>query len=936
MLRDYASAEQSAAQALLENPENADAILVAAQIAAEQGDHPKAIELCSSVDPESRLGIRAVELHCKQMLQMDRIGEATEVLLAAIAVRPEVIEWRHQAWALLNRLGRRDEASQHASALCRTGLATEPEMHSLIRRSEAFPRKLNEGEQPSEFFEPGLGMARWFSTQEDYPRALEELRPVMQGQQQPSAAAKALYGRLLAETQAFDEFPAWQASCDEETQAFGDYWTAMGTFFYDQREFQASARALLEAIYRNPTDRLTYQRLSRVFNTLQQPEQAFRFRQRGIKIYETENMSTNLLETDDPIHRRDLAKHLQDMMRPFEVLQWTLLNSTLAPTEGQTAGVPSQETILGQIETQRNTLLQMKEAYTAASEAALAGLSRDNFPLRGGLELLANAPQKVPDPTEGEIDLLTQPRLVNRASEVGLDFQWYQDVEINLASIPIHESVGGGIAAVDYDLDGWPDVYLAQGSGDPPTNQCTRSNVLFRNLSGRFFEVTELSNTGDRNYSSGLAAGDVNQDGFPDLWLGSLGHNRLLVNNGDGTFREATESLGQFEDLFSTSLAIADINGDTLPDLFETNYIVMDGAFALPKKDADGNEILPGPLDHVAELDRWFENLGDGSFRIHKIDQDVADRGTSLGIIVTDMDNDGSNEVFVGNDVRGNHLLVHTGNNQMVNTADAKGVARGFNGIANGCMGIAAADFNRDGLLDLHITNFFNESANLYVQSSGDLFADYAIRYDIDRLSKPMVGFGTKAIDVDRNGWTDLLVTNGHIFDTQVFGDAQFQMPPQMLMSRGRRFELTTVEDESGYWEGLYLGRAMTTIDYDRNGSTDVLIGHLDQPLALLDNETDTAGNWLQLDLVGTVSERDAIGARVVVTVGEDSFTQWMTAGDGYFSSDEPFLDFGLGTGGNVGELDVFWPSGDRQTFKDVPLNQRYLIVEGESELISR
>ena len=182
------------------------------------------------------------------------------------------------------------------------------------------------------------------------------------------------------------------------------------------------------------------------------------------------------------------------------------------------------------------------------------------------------------------------------AADAGLNFSWYKDTEIDLKSIPIHESIGGGIGILDYDLDGWPDVYLGQGSGEPPTDACTRSSVLVRNLAGTFDEVTVSANVTDFNYSSGIAAGDVNQDGFADLFLGSLGHNRLLINNGDGTFRDATAGLGKIEDQFTTSLAIADINGDGLPDLFEAIYIEMNGAFELPKKDADGRELQPSPL----------------------------------------------------------------------------------------------------------------------------------------------------------------------------------------------------------------------------------------------------------------------------------------------------------------------------------------------------
>ncbi|MGI9470916.1 MAG: CRTAC1 family protein, partial [Rubripirellula sp.] len=360
-----------------------------------------------------------------------------------------------------------------------------------------------------------------------------------------------------------------------------------------------------------------------------------------------------------------------------------------------------------------------------------------------------------------------------------------------------------------------------------------------------------------------------------------------------------------------------------------------EGAFDLPKVGADGREVQPSPLLHYAQSDRWYKSLGDGDFQSHEITRDVARPGTSLGVVVTDFDEDGRNEVFVGNDVRPNHFLMQPENDEFSNAADVKGVANGFSGAANGCMGIATGDFNRDGKIDLHITNFSEESANLYIQQSGGGFTDLAIRYGIDVVSLPHVGFGTKAIDIDRNGWLDLVVTNGHIFDMRFYGE-EFQMPPQCLMAHGNRFELTKVNDDSGYWDETYLGRSIAAIDFDRDGDMDVLVNHLDKPTALLRNETETPGHWLQFELVGTVSERDAIGARLTVTTNEGVHSHWVTAGDGYFCSDEAVLDVGIGQTDRIESVQVVWPSGVTQDLNVTSADQRYLIVEGQAEAHAR
>ena len=419
--------------------------------------------------------------------------------------------------------------------------------------------------------------------------------------------------------------------------------------------------------------------------------------------------------------------------------------------------------------------------------------------------------------------------------------------------------------------------------------------------------------------------------------MGSLGHNRLLINNGDGTFREQTSRLGAFADRFTASVAIADINNDRLPDLFESNYIEMEGGFALPKVGPDGKLISPTPLSHYPESDRWFENLGNGEFQLHEITRSIANPGTSLGLVITDFQSDGKNEVFVGIDVRPNHLLVQNGDNSFVNVADTNGLANGFSGAANGCMGIATGDFNRDGRFDLQIANYALEPANLYLQNDSGDFIDYSIRYGLAAATHPYVGFGTKAVDFDRNGFLDFIVTNGHIFDVRDKGEP-YQMAPQVLMSDGRSLSLTEVEDDSGYWDKTYLGRTIAMLDYDRDGATDFLIGHLDQPLALLHDETHAEGDWIQVELIGTTSERDAIGAKLSLTVDDTPYVEWVTAGDGYFCSDEPVSRFAFPKtqpDASV-RLQVHWPSGLVQDVGAIKANHRYLVIEGQPEVDRR
>ena len=922
--RAYDAAADSAAKALLQDPDNSDARLVASEIEVARGNYQVAIDLADSISIESRLGPQAVTLRVKALRRLGRHDNAADLLMLALRRHPGQETWRHQCWQLLNRVGRREEASKQAELLCRMGVANLYEMQSLVRRTESFPTLLRDDEKPEQFFDSGLGMARWYFTKLDYRKALIALQEEKEsGFRTP--AAKALYGRLLGETQAFEEFPSWHAEKSEAMKELGDYWVALGTYFFDKRLYSSSAHALLQAVYRNPSDRVAFQRLAKVFDALGRSEDAAQYRARGILVSDTEFAAEEIYKSQSDLAMvKRMARYMQDLGRPFETLQWTMM---LLP-----ANASQQREVIA---LQRRGFLEKPEISLMAAESALSGNAPPSFSIVEGLALLGSSPEKNEPVAVDQIEPIATPSLFNVASDVGLDFTWYKDTEIDLKSIPIHESIGGGIGVLDYDLDGWPDVYLGQGSGEPPTGKCTRSSLFARNMAGAFDDVTQLAGVSDFNYSSGIATGDVNQDGFIDLFIGSLGHNRLLINNGDGTFHDATIALGKVDDRFTTSLAIADVNSDGLPDLYEAIYIEMDGAFDLPKKDADGRELQPSPLKHFADSDRWFENQGNGLFEARTISRDVAKPGTSLGLIVTDFNGNGQNEVFVGNDVRANHFLVQNGENGFSNAADISGVANGFSGAANGCMGIAPGDYNRDGELDLFITNFSEESANLYIQQTAGGFTDLAIRYEIDTISLPLVGFGTKAIDLDRNGWLDLVVTNGHIFDMTYYGE-DYQMAPQCLMSHGTRFELTEVEDESGYWDRAYLGRTLASLDYDRDGDLDLLVNHLDEPLALLQSATRTDGQWMQLEVVGRSCERDAIGARVIVRTASGNHAHWVTAGDGYFCSDEPVLDFGLGADVEVESVEIRWPSGELQVFKSPEANRRYLIVEGHEELYQR
>jgi len=245
-------------------------------------------------------------------------------------------------------------------------------------------------------------------------------------------------------------------------------------------------------------------------------------------------------------------------------------------------------------------------------------------------------------------------------------------------------------------------------------------------------------------------------------------------------------------------------------------------------------------------------------------------------------------------------------------------------------MGIAAADLQNNDTIDLHITNYQSESSSLFLSESG-IFKDRNLKFRIAVDSHGVLGFGTQAIDYDNDGLRDLVVTNGHI-DDAVENEGTFRQPAQLFANLRNRFELVEVDDPSGYWGNQHLGRALASLDFDGNGEMDFVVTHLDAPSALLLNQTNAGNHWLQLQLVGTITERDGIGARVRVRVGDQTFTEWVTAGDGYLCSNENIECFGLGASRQVDSIEIHWPTGEPQVFHDLPVDRRWLIVEGEAE----
>ncbi|WDQ14917.1 FG-GAP-like repeat-containing protein [Rhodopirellula sp. P2] len=917
---------------MIEHPEDQELLLLAARVEAKRGKWAKSLAIAESVaESNTKLQRPAIAVCVNAASKLNDPRRYEEMLRRWAEANPNQVEPYHRLWRLFMKHGRTFEAARVADRLVFRGQANLQQLQSLVFRGQSVPRLAKASGRNDRFltetdFRPGHGRARHSFSNGEFQKARAELESALAPDSTTRpvniASAKALLGRVLVELQDDAAFLEWYSTREPSWEIYDDYWFAIGSYHVDHGQHESAMHALLEALRRNSADLVTYQRIQRTLKALQRNEQSDAFEAKAAIIHESRQLVKQLdHRTPDSQLLKDIGNHLLDVGRPLESLRWTELSLP------ETAAIP-----LAQIKQQRRRLQGVSGLRQMMLEDAMVNLSPSQFELQPIASATPAREERFTWSTTPNSDLLVS--VDDVATERGLNFQWYQAEQADLSSIALYESLGGGVGVIDYDADGRPDLYFAQGAGDPPKLHGTRSNQLFRNLGERFVSVQQQSGSEGRGYSQGICVGDVNQDGWPDLLIANIGSNRLLLNNGDGTFQDGTNRMHGQGNRFTSSMAIADLNGDAVPDLYEVNYIDLKDAFDPPEYDSQGRELLQGPLTHPPTADHWYRSDGQGHCFGREIPASVAKPGTGLGIVVTEMDGQEGNEIFVGNDARPNHFIA-TRNHPWKDTASIQGVASGRFGLSNACMGIATGDFNRDGRFDMHVSNFFGEYDNLFLQTEAGTFRDVAPSYQLPALSSSNVGFGSKCLDVDRDGWLDLMTTNGHIFDQSHLGEP-FRQPPLLMHNRMDRFEAVKVSDPSSYLAGSYLGRGLAKLDWNQDGQMDLVVTHLDRPAALLEVRTGTMGHVLQLEMVGVQSERDAIGVRVTIQAKRGIQVDWVTAGDGFLCTDEPVLEFGLADCDVVDEIQVTWPSGTVQTFEDVSADHRYLVVENESRLFTR
>jgi hypothetical protein len=497
--------------------------------------------------------------------------------------------------------------------------------------------------------------------------------------------------------------------------------------------------------------------------------------------------------------------------------------------------------------------------------------------------------------------------------------------------------MGSGVGWLDYDGDGWPDLFAAQGAAFPRVKATipALSDQLFRNRQGQFASVAVPAGLQDFEYSMGVAVGDFDNDGFVDLFVSAYGPNSLYHNNGDGTFSKVDDQPILADSRFGASCTWGDIDADGDLDLYVTNYLKLDPEnYPLCSHQELGKRYPGGchPRYQQHEHDQLLRNNGDGTFADVSQESGILAETprAGLGVVLCDFDDDGDIDFYVADDTVNNQLWVNDGKGAFVDDALLMGVAVNGFGVAEAGMGVVSGDIDRDGLMDLFVTNYFNET-NTFYRNDRLAFTDVTAEFGLAAPSKQRLGFGTSLFDADNDGALDIFVANGHVqsYPPELDRKSPFAQLQQLFRNdEGRRFE--EVSTSCGpYFQQPRVGRSSAVADFNKDGRPDLAVLHLNDRLALLRNETAMAGNRATFHLVGRTSNRDAIGARVVSKVGDGTTVQFCQGSQGYLSSDFRRVCVALGAAQQVDSIQVRWPSGITESWAALAVGEDHILREG-------
>src|SRR5712664_4048894 len=498
------------------------------------------------------------------------------------------------------------------------------------------------------------------------------------------------------------------------------------------------------------------------------------------------------------------------------------------------------------------------------------------------------------------------------------------------------ETTGAGCAFLDYDNDGWMDIYLVNsGKCDFFTPNPPLRNALYHNnRDGSFTDVTEKAGVPGGGYGMGVAVGDYDNDGWPDLYVTQYGHSILYHNNGDGTFTDVTEKAGLAAPGWASSAVWFDYDNDGRLDLFVCRFVDFDKSknkFCGNAQTGDRYYCIPRVYDPTAS---WlFHNNGDGTFtEVGHLSDIGKSMGKAWGVVAADINNDGWMDLWVANDTVANFLFANRGQGKFEEVALQAGVGYSTDGRARSGMGVDAADYDQDGWIDLFVTNVDQEMYAFYRNNHDETFDDLAVPMGIGTVTRLMSGWGVKFFDYDNDGNLDLFIANGHPDDKIEAHSSHvtYKEPLLLLHNNGRTLE--NVSDLAGpAFAQSFAARGMAVGDFNNDGALDVLVSVNGDAPVLLKNVAARGNHWLGLRLIGKKSNPDAVGARITWQAGDLKRSRLKVGGGSYLASHDPREVLGLGKQKKIDKLETRWPqpSGRTETFTDLPVDRYITLVEG-------
>ncbi len=511
----------------------------------------------------------------------------------------------------------------------------------------------------------------------------------------------------------------------------------------------------------------------------------------------------------------------------------------------------------------------------------------------------------------------------------------------------IIETNGSGVGLLDYDNDGWLDIYLVNGSTyDALTGKTTppHAALFHNNHDGTFTDVAEKAGVTNDRWGFGVAIGDYNNDGWPDIFVSNYGKNRLYRNNHDGTFTDVAEQAGVQLGNWSTGATFGDYNGDGRLDLFVPGYVHYDvnnppvaGSKAVAYSSCRFRDVpvMCGPRGLQGEHDHLFRNNGNGTFTDVSVYAGVSDPNAYYGFssVFADLNGDGKVDLAVADDSTPNYLYINQGNGKFKDESYASGFAVNADGREIAGMGLAIGDYQNNGLLDLLVTDFSDDYKVLYHNDGNAGFSDVSYESGIAQDTIPFLGWGVGFLDYDNDGWKDIMMINGHVYpqvDKYDWGTSFAQRPLLYHNLKGKRFVEVPPVEGTGLAE-TFPGRGAAFGDLFNDGKIDVVINAIDHHPVLLRNVSDDGHHWVEMRLVGGFkSPRDAVGATVYLTANGMRQRGDVLSGGSYLSSNDQRLHFGLGDATAVDAVEIHWPSGSVEKLKLHAVDRIFTIEEGK------